>query len=235
MPKNGTPKSQRNSLNAYLDNYFGQQKSILDNYLKRAASASLKRGGSLVSGGPNIDTALQKQAIQSLAQGYDQAYDKAVDYDKYLKESRYRKYRDALADAKGSANPAYSTGSNTKALQSISAQNVSTYAKSVDALLAKLKQYETQLQSKTAAESAQTQLEKLNSQARQNQLDIDQRHQKQRDMDDFNQMTNKAALTSVLGQEGAGWTAKDDILMEYLGVKLGYLKPVDRKVTRKTI
>jgi hypothetical protein len=56
---------------------------------------------------------------------------------------------------------------------------------------------------------------------------------KERDLlNKWNMLARKSGLASQIGAHGAGWTAEDDFLREYLGVKLGYLEPVKRTMKK---
>ncbi len=58
------------------------------------------------------------------------------------------------------------------------------------------------------------------------------RLQNQDDRNYWTYLTNKSALASKIGQHGANWTSGDEHMRDYLAVKLGLLKPIQRKVGR---
>ncbi len=69
----------------YMSNVLGGQRNTLDDYVRRAAGASIKRGGKTTAGGPPLDSALYQQAIESLAKGYGDRFRDAMNYNRYVK------------------------------------------------------------------------------------------------------------------------------------------------------
>ncbi len=215
------------NVQGYLSQYLAGQRDLLNDYVRRAAGAAVKRGGMNVVGGPQVDSELQKSALETLAKGYSQAFKDAMDYGKYVNSTAYKrrtdKYNrkmDRLDSATGGA-----------AARQSAAGRGSADSTALAAALKRLESISSAKQSSTPSSWDVQAAAKAEAEKRQARISAE--HERQRDQDLMNQLTSKAALTSTLGKQGAGWTASDDILMEYLGVKLGFMKPQDRKVTRK--
>lgn len=80
----------------YLANALSGQRNTLDDYVRRAAGASIKRGGMNVLGGPDLDSTLHHDAMKTLAAGYGQRLGEAMNYNKYLKSVQYGQYADSV-------------------------------------------------------------------------------------------------------------------------------------------
>ena len=67
----------------YMEHILGGQRNTLDDYVKRAAAAGVNRRGLNVRGGPAQESALHAGAMRDLAGGYEDRFQRAMDYNKY--------------------------------------------------------------------------------------------------------------------------------------------------------
>jgi hypothetical protein len=81
---------------SYMAHLLGGQRNMLADYVRRAAGAGIKRGGLNVRGGPALDSSLHHMAMQSLASGYEDRFQDAMNYNKYLKDALYSQYTDRM-------------------------------------------------------------------------------------------------------------------------------------------
>ena len=102
-------------------------------------------------------------------------------------------------------------------------------------MLDRLKARESELKQKQMELDLETAKHKAQMDDWRNYTEKQQNQERLNDQAKWNQLTAKAGLTSTLGKQGAGWTAQDDMLMDYLGVKMGYLKPWARSASKKTL
>jgi hypothetical protein len=201
----------------YMDNALSGERNLLDSYVKRSASAGIKRGGFGVAGGVPLDTALRKQEMETLAGGYSGRLRDALNYTKQLKADRYQEYRDRLNDSRYTAqmNLAQSRSqTNTPAApKSNPAQDAYTAAqtKLLDQQLADMRR------------KADMETYKFN-------MDKETQAREALNLPKFEQLALKSGLASKIGARDADWNNQDELLQNYLGVKLGFLKPVNRSV-----
>ncbi|MBI5569307.1 MAG: hypothetical protein HY914_05115 [Desulfomonile tiedjei] len=80
----------------YMENALAGQRNTLDDYVRRAAGAGIRRGGMNVVGGPGLDSSLHQQAMKSLASGYSDRFSRAMDYNKYVKSTQFAQSAEAL-------------------------------------------------------------------------------------------------------------------------------------------
>jgi hypothetical protein len=201
----------------YMDNALSGERNLLDSYVRRSASAGIKRSGFGVAGGIPLDTALHKQAMETLAGGYSGRLRDALNYTRQLKADRYQEYRDRQADSRYTAqmNLALRQTPTTPAAPKsnpVSDAYTAAQTKLLDQQLADMRRkddmetYKFQMDKETQAREA------LN-------------------LPKFEQLAAKSGLATKIGARDAGWTGQDDLLQNYLGVKLGFLKPVNRSVS----
>ena len=72
--------SNQSAVNRHMGNLMGGQKTLLDDYVKRAAAAGIRRGGMNVAGGSPLESNLVLQATRGLASQYGSNYNQAVNY-----------------------------------------------------------------------------------------------------------------------------------------------------------
>jgi hypothetical protein len=80
----------------YMQHTLSGQRNALQDYVKQAAGAGIKRGGMNVAGGPGLDASLHSQAMNSLAGGYANRFREAMDYNKYAKGQASQDYMNYL-------------------------------------------------------------------------------------------------------------------------------------------
>ncbi len=69
----------------YLAQTLGGERKVVDEYVRRAASAGIKRGGANVVGGAPLESSLHHQALSTLARDYTDRFGEAMNYGKYVK------------------------------------------------------------------------------------------------------------------------------------------------------
>ncbi len=82
----------------YMSNILGGQRKLMDEYVGRAANAGVRRGGTNAVGGPAVDSALHHDAMKSLASDYANRFSEGMNYDRYVKGTRYGQERDRVND-----------------------------------------------------------------------------------------------------------------------------------------
>jgi hypothetical protein len=90
------PRFDDPEIKDYMANALSGQRSSLDDYVRRAAGASIRRGGVNVLGGPDLESSLHHNAMKTLAAGYGQRFGDAVNYSKYKKNAQYGQYSDSI-------------------------------------------------------------------------------------------------------------------------------------------
>lgn len=80
----------------YMSHVLGGQRNQLDDYIRRAAGAGIKRSGLNVRGGPALDSSLHHMAMGNLARGYGDRFREAMNYNKYVKGATYSQQSDRL-------------------------------------------------------------------------------------------------------------------------------------------
>jgi hypothetical protein len=83
----------------YMQHTLGGQRSLLDEYVKSAAGAGIKRSGMNVRGGPAYDSALHHTAMSNLAAGYGDRFKDAMSYARQVNAEAYRQYADRMKAA----------------------------------------------------------------------------------------------------------------------------------------
>lgn len=73
----------------YSNAMMSQQRQATNDYVRRAGTAGIQRGGMNVAGGPALNSALHNQAIGTLAAGAASRFGAAMDYNKYLKNTEW--------------------------------------------------------------------------------------------------------------------------------------------------
>jgi hypothetical protein len=206
-----------------MSNVLAGQRNTLDDYVRRTAGASVKRGGTSAAGGAPLDSALYKQAIEGLAKGYGDRFRDAMNYNKYVKATESSQYSDNIRNLQNllglqqrylSSAADWQQKLGSTPLAPASRDNSQDSALKELALEQLRRQMETEQWRATAEK-----------QDRQRTLD-----EKMANEEKWTQLMQKAALASQVGRYGAGWTAQDDALENLLGVKLGYQLPWQRKV-----
>ncbi len=80
----------------YLSHLMGSQRNTMDDYLKQAAGAGIRRGGLNVVGGPSNESSLHHAAMKDLAQGYGGLLKESMDYAKYARTTESNQQREDL-------------------------------------------------------------------------------------------------------------------------------------------
>ena len=93
-----TPGPDDPAVREYMAHVLGGQRNALDEYVRRAAGAGIKRSGLNVRGGPALDSALHQAAMRNLTGGYSDRFREAMGFAKQLRGESYSKYRDSMVD-----------------------------------------------------------------------------------------------------------------------------------------
>jgi hypothetical protein len=208
----------------YMSNVLGGQRNTLDDYVRRAAGASIRRGGINTAGSSPVDSTLYKQAIENLAKGYGDRFRDAMNYNKYVKgaeASQFSENMKNLQNLLGLQQRYLSSAADWQQKTGSSQQRPTSVDDSQDRALKEL-----------ALERMRQQTE---AERRQN---VAAKEDRQRALDDqlateakWTELMQKAGRASQIGRVGAGWTAQDDALADLLGVKMGYQSPWQRRLS----
>ncbi len=207
----------------YMSNGLGGQRNTLDDYVRRAAGASIRRGGRNTAGSLPLDSALYQQAIESLAKGYGDRFRDAMTYNRYVKGTESSQFSDNMRNLQNllSLQQRYLSSSADWQQKMGSPQRISaTPDDSQDRALKELT------------------LERLRRQMEaERQQNVAAKEDRQRALDDklatetkWTQLMQKAGLASRVGNFGAGWTTEDAALADLLGVKMGAQSPWQRRI-----
>lgn len=82
----------------YMANILGGQRELMDEYVNRAATAGVRRGGTNAVGGPAANSSLHHAAMKSLASDYSNRFSEAMNYNRYVKGTQYGQERDRMKD-----------------------------------------------------------------------------------------------------------------------------------------
>lgn len=80
----------------YSNAMMSQQRNATNDYVRRAGTAGIQRGGMNVAGGPALASSLHNTAIGSLASGAANRFAQAMDYNKYAKGAEWSQYQQGL-------------------------------------------------------------------------------------------------------------------------------------------
>lgn len=195
----------------YMSYSVGAQRKLLDDYVKAAAGAGVKRGGFGVMGGPRLDSTLMYAALQNLAKDYPTRLKQALKYGSDIGDSR-RKQREAdmlslqklLSVQKGYLSE--EADWREKLAHSILRDREQQAALRSQDQSAKLHAVANSAKYTAEQTKAENELQKL-------QREISQ---KLKDEADWNRLMRKASLLEAVGQFGAGWTSADDYNLKRL-------------------
>jgi hypothetical protein len=206
----------------YMSNVLGGQRNTLDDYVRRTAGASIRRGGKGTAGSVPPDSALSQQAIESLAKGYGDRFRDAMNYNKYVKGTESSEFSDNMRNLQ-----------NLLSLQQRYLSSAADWQQKMG-MPARVSASPDQGQDRALKDLA---LERLRRQMETEQWqNTAAKEDRQRALDDkmatetkWTQLMHKAGLASKLG--GAGlWTAEDSALADLLGVKMGTQSPWQRRL-----
>ena len=190
-----------------LDNVVGTMsrdaKSIVDDYLRKIATAGLSRTGRKAASA-NSESALRLDALRELANQSASRVSKGIDYLNDLyggREKAKTDSRKAIA-AYNQALIDWQTN-QSKGLTDIYKMQRSDWEADISA---------AQKAEQAAYERAQQQAKLQSEEATR----LEGRNQKLQDDAAWNRLMKKARLIDSVGQFGAGWTAADDYLMKRL-------------------
>ena len=196
----------------YMDSSVGAQRKLLDDYVRAAAGAGIKRGGFGVMGAPRLDSTLTYSAVQNLAKDYSTRLKDALSYGSDVRESQKKQYQDDML--------------NLQKLLSLQKGYLAEEADWKEKLALAIredweKQMEWMRQDQTAKSQAETELAKYR--AEQVKADTEQKKLQQeidrklKDEATWNSLMKKAGLIDSVGRFGAAWTTADDYTLKRLG------------------
>jgi hypothetical protein len=77
---------------------LGGQRKLMDQYVKGAANAGIRRGGMNAVGGPTAGSSLHHEAMKTLASDYSNRFAQGMDYNRYVKGTLYGQERNRMND-----------------------------------------------------------------------------------------------------------------------------------------
>jgi len=210
----------------YMENVLGGQRKTLDDYVRRAATAGIRRGGMNVMGGPAYASSLHHDAMDNLARGYSDRFREAMDYNKYVKGSQYKQLQDHMTNLQDLLQIQHGFLSGQADWQS----RVGDLMHS---------DWKSDVDWNRAEPLRNVQMENVKRQWAQEDLhNLWERQDRQAATDaaseregKWGQLLDKMRVMENAGRRGAGWTSADDLWMERLGVEIGYNKPWTRQLT----
>jgi len=203
----------------YMSHVLGGQRNQLDDYVRRAAGAGIKRSGLNVRGGPALDSSLHHMAMSNLARGYGDRFREGMNYNKYVKGTMYSQQSDRLK--------------NLQNLMGLQHQYLSSQADWRNRLANLIHgDWRDDLQYNRQAPFRQQQLERARRQMElerrkwmQQEVDRNRSREKQSDLEGAWQRLK--AKSSGLG----AWTPGDLWELERTMVGLGIRSPMSKKVS----
>lgn len=195
----------------YMNYSVSEQKKLLDDYVRAAAGAGIKRGGFGVMGGPRLDSALKYSAIQSLAKDFSSRLSQALSQGSKVKDSQRKQYQEDML--------------NLQKLLSLQKRYLEDEADWKEKLAQAIRQdWEKQIEwarqdqitkSQAEAEQSRYRADQLKAEAemKRSQQEMDQ---KRMDEAQWNSLMKKARLVDSVGRFGAAWTAADDYNLKRL-------------------
>jgi hypothetical protein len=237
-PRSSVARVRDPEVGDYMSDLLAGQGSSLDDYVRRAAGAGIRRAGMNVAGGPALDSALHQDALSNLARGYSDRFRQAMDYDKYVKATEAAQHSDKLRNLanmfgvqdkylRGQADwqsrfgdyPVTPAAGATGAATPGSAKDSAAYDDELKKMLLE------RTQGQVGMEKWRNDMEKQEYATAQ---------EKQRGTEGmWRKLLQKARLADSAGRTAAGWSNEEDAWMERLGVELGYLKPWTRQLMLK--
>jgi|GEM_PF-865995 len=242
----------------YMSNVLSGQRNTLDDYVRQAAGAGIKRGGMTTVGGPSLDSSLHHRALDTLARGYSDRFKEALDYDKYAKDTEYSQYSDNLR------NMGNMMGVQQRFLQSKGDWqnrfgdtvhsdwrgdvdwNRESGASGTDSDGSGPTTAVSFGRKGRAAEDYEEALRKLQLEKTRSDMDMDswrnlmERRGLTKDLrskEDTEQMwqklIKKARMAEMSGRSAADWSTEEELWLDRLGVSLGYLQPWNRSYSVK--
>lgn len=196
----------------YMSSTLGAQRKLLDDYVRAAAGAGVKRGGFNVMGAPRLDSSLTYSAIQNLAKDYSNRLKQALSYGADIKDTKRKQYQDDML--------------NLQKLLNVQKGYLSEEADWKEQLAQAIrndweKQMEWMRQDRSARSQAEANLAKYRTDQVRAETELqklqDEMNKKLQDEAAWNRLMKKAGLMDSVGQFGAGWTAADDYLLKKLG------------------
>lgn len=195
----------------YMDVALGEQRKLLDDYVKSAAGASIKRGGFGVMGAPRLDSSLMYAAIQNLAKDYSSRMKQALEYGANLNNTRNKQYQDDMLNLQKLLNTQKGYLSEEADWKEKLAQAIKDDWE---------KQIKWMLESQSAKNQAQANQDKYSAEQIKAETELrklqQQINQKLQEEAAWNRLLKKANLIDSAGRFGAGWTTADDYTLTRL-------------------
>lgn len=196
----------------YMESSVTSQRKLLNDYVKAAAGAAVKRGGFGIMGAPRLDSSLTYSAIQNLAKDYSTRLKQALGYAGDIADSNRQQYQDDML--------------NLQKLLGVQKGYLSEEADWKQKLATAIRDdWEKQIQwmrddqaAKSSAETnrAKYAVEQLRAQSELQKLQQEIK-QKLQDQAAWDRLMKKAGLLNSVGPFGAGWTTADDYLLKKSG------------------
>ena len=207
----------------YMSNVLGGQRNSLDDYVRRAAGASIRRGGMNTAGSAPLDSALYKQALEGLTKGYGDRFSDAMNYNKYVKGTESSQFSDNMRNLQNLLSlqqrylsSAADWGQKMGSPPPVSPNPDDSQDRALKDLTLERQRRQMEMetwQNAAAKEDRRRALEeKLTSESK------------------WTQLMQKAGRVSQIGTYGAGWTAQDEAMADLMAVRMGYQSPWQRRL-----
>ncbi len=195
----------------YMDHSLGAQRKLLDDYVKAAAGAGIKRGGFGIMGGPRTDSALAYSAIQNLAKDYSTRLKQALEHAGQVRDSQRKQYQDDMLNLQKLLNVKKGYLSEEADWKEKLAEAIrSDWEKQVE-----WRRQDEAAKSQAEADRAKYGTERMKAEAELNRL-RQEMSQKLKDQADWNRLMKKAGMVDFLGRFGANWSGADDYTLKKL-------------------
>lgn len=214
----------------YMANVLGGQRNGLDDYVRRAAGAGIRRGGMNVAGGPALDSALHHEAMRNLASGHADRFRDAMAHGQSVRSAEYAQQADSAKTLLSLLDLEQRALASEADWKTRIGDRQREDWRSDQEMKRSFEQERNRSDPARdlALESARRQMEQ------QTLRDQWERNDRQRAMDDM--VAREGEWRSLLGRSdrsslGTSWRPSDSTLTDRLGVELGYLKPWQRSVS----
>jgi len=181
-----------------------------------------------VVGGPALDSSLHHMAMDTLAKGYSNRFQEAMNYNKYLKGALYSQYQDSMQNLQNMLGMQHRYLSSQSDWQNQLANVMhGDWKGDVD-----WTRQEPKRDLELSRLKDQVDMDRWkNTMERENRTRAE--YEKLEQENQWGNLAQKYGQAYTVGKFGAGWTWEDDLQAERLGVGMGYLKPWQRSFQSK--
>jgi hypothetical protein len=218
----GRPRSSDPEVKDYMANVLGGQRNSLDDYVRRAAGAGIRRGGMNVAGGPALDSTLHQEATRTLASGYGDRFRDAMAHGREVRNAEYAQQAESTKNLMGLLDM------EQRALAGEADWKTSLGDRMREDWNAGQQRDRRDPQQELALENMRRQMEQRRYR------DMWERNDRQRATDQM--VAREASWRAMLNRAdlsfpGFSWKSSDTAMNDRLGVEMGYLQPWQRSVS----